>query len=75
MITLNPLAFPNHLVVITMRLVGPSSSPLQEGRRGLVNAGAIPVLCRLSGDHERVAEPAISTLINICADELPGVSR
>lgn len=46
---------------------------LQEGRRGLVNAKALPVLCRLTADRAEVADSATSTLINLCADEQPHV--
>jgi hypothetical protein len=41
----------------------------------LHQAGAVSVLCRLTGDHEKIAEPAISALVNLCADELPGVTE
>ncbi|KAM3570308.1 hypothetical protein VYU27_007618 [Nannochloropsis oceanica] len=50
-----------------------SISASEEGRRGLVEAQVLPTLCRLSADTDKVAEPAISAMINLCADELPSV--
>lgn len=45
----------------------------QEGRRGLTRANVLAVLCRLTADRADAAEPAVSALINVCADELPQV--
>ncbi len=38
-----------------------------------MEAQALPTLCRLSADTDMVSKPAISAMINLCADELPQV--
>jgi len=40
----------------------------EQGRKMILDADAIPALCRLTGDISNTADGAISCLINICAD-------